>query len=68
MRRLTVPSYAATISATQALAGTPLISTNYANSNVSYFTLQEFYYGCAINLGQGVIGLPAPCLVTMTGK
>lgn len=61
-------SYAVTISLTQLVAGTPLITTNYENSNVTSFTLQDFYYGCAINLGQGFIGLPASCLISVTGK
>lgn len=60
-------SYAVTITLTE-LQGTPLLSTHYANSTVTSFTLQDFYFGCAVNLGQGAVGIPAQCLVEVTGK
>lgn len=61
-------NYAVTISATELLQGQPLLSTHYSKSAVSSFTLQDFYFGCAINLGQGAAGIPAQCLMQVTGK
>ncbi|KAI2475003.1 hypothetical protein Ptr902_07505 [Pyrenophora tritici-repentis] len=49
------------------LNGPPTISTEKADSNVDFFDLESFYYGCVIPTQETVASLPVSCDITVTG-
>ena len=51
----------------QTVRGTPMITTNYPNSNTTGFDLSSFYFGCVVALGNNVAAAPVQCLIEATG-
>lgn len=49
------------------LAGTPMLSTNYPESNIASFQLESFYFGCVIQLANGATAVPSACDINITG-
>lgn len=49
------------------LQGSPMITTNYADSNIASFQLESFYFGCAVQTATGVTALPTACTINVTG-
>jgi hypothetical protein len=49
------------------LAGTPMLTTNYASSNVESFRLESFYFGCVVQLANGATAVPTDCNINVTG-
>ena len=47
--------------------GTPMLTVNYPSSVTKSFDLQSFYFGCAINLGNGAAASPTQCNIQVTG-
>ncbi len=48
-------------------SGTPMLTTFYPSSKVKSFDLWSFYYGCALNLGQGAAAAPNACNIEVAG-
>ena len=44
-----------------------MLTTNYPNSKIDSFTLQNFYFGCTTQLANGATALPAACNVQIIG-
>ncbi|KAJ8112452.1 hypothetical protein OPT61_g5179 [Boeremia exigua] len=49
------------------LSGTPMLTVNYASSNIESFQLDSFYFGCVIQLANGVTAIPSACKINVTG-
>ena len=47
--------------------GQPSMTVNYPNSPIKDFTLQSFYFACAISQPVSIIGVPRPCTMTIKG-
>lgn len=63
---LTISSYAGANVVTE-VDGTPMLTVFYPNSKVKRFDFSSFYYGCALNLGQGAAAVPNACNIEVTG-
>lgn len=61
------PSYAGAGVYSEVLAGTPMLTTNYANSKIASFSLENLYFGCTTQLANGATALPSACNVQITG-
>lgn len=48
-------------------AGVPALTTVYASSMVSTFTLQGFWYGCNFVTGNQLVNAPASCDIVIAG-
>lgn len=44
-----------------------MLTTNYADSNVTSFTLENFYFACTTQLENSATALPAACNVAIAG-
>ena len=47
--------------------GTPMLTVFYPSSTVKSFDISSFYYGCALNVGQGAAAVPNACNIAVTG-
>ena len=44
-----------------------MITVNYEDSSIIYFTLGTFFYGCTAATEASVVGVPVSCNITVTG-
>ena len=60
--------YALSSAETTALAGTAMLTINFPSAPASsLFTLENFYYGCLVDLQNGAAGVPTQCNIELTG-
>jgi hypothetical protein len=57
----------AAINVVTQLSGTPMLTTNYASSNIESFQLESFYYGCVLQLANGATAVPIAFNINITG-
>jgi hypothetical protein len=57
----------AAINVVTQLSGTPMLTTNYASSNIESFQLESFYYGCVLQLANRATAVPIACNIYITG-
>ena len=44
-----------------------MITTNYPNTNTTSFSLQDFYFGCVVNLLNSESDVPMACNINIAG-
>ncbi|PVH93518.1 hypothetical protein DM02DRAFT_222512 [Periconia macrospinosa] len=61
------PPNFATIAVGSQRDGTPMLTTNYANSKIASFKLESFYFACVIQAENGAASVPNACNIYVTG-